>query len=53
MRITHHLFICGALFLGAPAVSAQDFSNADIVFLGEIHDNPAHHVEQARLIEVL
>ncbi len=53
MRIKHHLFICGALFLGAPAVSAQDFSKADIVFLGEIHDNPAHHLEQARLIEVL
>ena len=53
MRITARILICGALFSGAFAVWAGDFSAADIVFLGEIHDNPAHHAEQARLIENL
>ena len=53
MRITARILICGALFSGASAVWAGDFSAADIVFLGEIHDNPAHHAEQARLIENL
>lgn len=26
---------------------------ADVVILGEIHDNPAHHAEQARLVAVI
>ncbi len=27
--------------------------DADVVFLGEVHDNPAHHLRQAELLEIL
>lgn len=26
-------------------------ADADIVFVGEVHDNPAHHAEQARIVQ--
>jgi len=29
------------------------FRDADIVFLGEVHDNPDHHVTQARIVAAL
>ncbi len=28
----------------------QDVTGADVVFLGEVHDNPAHHARQAELV---
>lgn len=30
---------------------AAEFDDADIVFLGEQHDNPAHHARQAELVD--
>jgi uncharacterized iron-regulated protein len=38
-----------ALLLAAPAV-AQTLPPADIYVLGEVHDNPDHHANQARLV---
>lgn len=31
----------------------RQFRDADIVFLGEVHDNPAHHALQARVVSSL
>lgn len=42
--------LLAALFLPAAAL-AQD--GADIAVLGEIHDNPAHHLHQAELVAAL
>ncbi len=46
-----------ALFLGVCAPSAwadgSVFDGADVVFLGEVHDNPAHHARQAALVAEL
>lgn len=43
--------------MGAAASGVEAFvsaaGNADIVILGEVHDNPAHHVNQARIVEAL
>ncbi len=36
------------MFLALPALA--DSFDADIVLLGEIHDNPAHHARQAELV---
>lgn len=44
------------MFLAAPAWSQpvpDQMAQADIVFLGEIHDNPAHHLTQARFVQAL
>ncbi|CUH78675.1 ChaN family lipoprotein [Tropicibacter naphthalenivorans] len=38
-----------ALFL-APAAHADGGFGADVLFLGEVHDNPAHHLKQAEII---
>ena len=52
----------GAVILTAPFALAEDFAvpplpdtvqGADIVFLGEQHDNPAHHAVQAAWVEAL
>ncbi|SEK37669.1 Haem-binding uptake, Tiki superfamily, ChaN [Roseivivax marinus] len=42
-----------ALVLAASAgmAGAAEFDDADIVFLGEQHDNPAHHARQAELVD--
>ena len=50
MRVLHLIAFWGASAFGAPYVWAQEVSGADIVILGEVHDNPAHHAHQARLI---
>ncbi len=48
-----------ALSLAAPAGAAEigpealDALRADIVVLGEVHDNPAHHLNQARAVAAL
>jgi len=51
-----------ALFLGAPvlAVAAEisvaelgTLPRADVVFLGEVHDNPGHHVNQATAVTLI
>ncbi len=39
-----------ALVLASPAAAQQ---GAAVVILGEVHDNPAHHAEQARLVAAL
>ena len=39
--------------LGAAQISPADLDalpSADVIFLGEVHDNPAHHAHQARAI---
>ncbi len=50
MRVLHLMAFWGASVLAAPFVWAQDVSGADIVILGEVHDNPAHHKHQAELM---
>lgn len=50
MRVLHLIAFCGASVLAAPFGWAQDVSRADIVILGEVHDNPVHHNKQADLI---
>lgn len=40
------LALCLALLPGLAAAQAGH----DIVVLGEVHDNPAHHIEQARIV---
>lgn len=37
----------------ATACPAEEFPRADIVFLGELHDNPAHHAWQAEAVDAL
>lgn len=38
---------------GSRALDPAVFSGADVVILGEVHDNPAHHRRQAELIAAL
>ena len=43
---------------GAPPLHADEaadtlFTAADIALLGEVHDNPAHHLEQARIVAAM
>lgn len=54
--------LTGAALLAAPVVLAQDQSppqpdalaqQSDILFLGEAHDNPAHHAVQAQWVAAL
>ena len=40
-----------ALFLLWPVAVIAAATGADVVFLGEVHDNPAHHIAQAAEIE--
>lgn len=39
------------LWLVASAARGAGLGDADVVFLGEQHDNPAHHARQAELVE--
>ena len=39
--------------VASPAAAASVLRGADVIILGEIHDNPAHHQNQAQLIEQL
>jgi uncharacterized iron-regulated protein len=46
----------GAVVTAAPFALAQvplAAQEADVVFLGEVHDNPAHHMEQAEWVRAL
>ena len=44
--------VLAALALLAPTgVAALDMPRADIVILGEVHDNPGHHARQAALLD--
>jgi uncharacterized iron-regulated protein len=38
---------------GADAGFPQALSQAEVIYVGEIHDNPQHHAYEARLIETL
>ncbi|MEP2030829.1 MAG: ChaN family lipoprotein [Paracoccaceae bacterium] len=53
MRVLYLVAIWGVSAFGVPFAFAQDVSGADIVILGEVHDNPAHHAHQARLIATI
>ena len=53
MRVLHLIAFWGASVLAAPFVRAQEVSGADIVILGEVHDNPAHHKHQAELMVMI
>ncbi len=52
-----HLLLSTLLALTATATCAEDLpqgmAGADVVFLGEIHDNPHHHARQADLTAAL
>lgn len=50
MRDFYLAIALGTLWFPVHSVSAQDVSGAEIVVLGEVHDNPAHHAHQARLV---
>lgn len=41
---------CVICLAAATAATADFFDQADVVFLGEQHDNPAHHARQAELV---
>ncbi|WP_370312951.1 ChaN family lipoprotein [Sagittula sp.] len=47
-----HALVLAALMVGLaiPAASADGDFDADVLFLGEIHDNPAHHARQAEIV---
>lgn len=51
------LLLAGSLLLACNSQPGEDVSarlrGADIVILGEVHDNPAHHSNQAELITAL
>lgn len=54
MRKLFHLL--AVIFVTAHTCAADDvgiLENADVVFLGEVHDNPAHHARQADLVAAL
>ena len=55
-RLTKGALISGAFFLWATgeialADTPEAFSGADVVLLGEVHDNPEHHLNQARILQ--
>jgi len=45
--------IAATLASAAVAFTRGDFVGADIVVLGEVHDNPAHHLTQARAVAMI
>lgn len=50
------VLMCAALLCSVPALAQSlppELSNAEIVLLGEIHDNPAHHERQAAFVAEL
>ncbi len=38
------------IFAPTALVAGGVFDGADVVFLGELHDNPAHHARQAEIV---
>ena len=49
--------LCAGLFLGLPAAAEELVTPADlagidvdVIFLGEVHDNATHHINQAAMI---
>lgn len=55
MRLITALFFCASSVHAEEVLSfaAADFAEADIVIVGEIHDNPDHHLMQAEIIEMI
>lgn len=45
--------LCQPLSAGEVSVEALDSLSAEVVVLGEVHDNPAHHLNQARAVAAL
>ncbi|SNS14232.1 ChaN family lipoprotein [Antarctobacter heliothermus] len=43
-------FIFPCLMAFASSAAAEGYTDADVLFLGEVHDNPAHHLRQARIV---
>ena len=46
MRIAAVLLVCA----GMARAEGADWTGADILVLGELHDNPAHHLYQAQIV---
>jgi len=46
-------FVICALFAPTALAAGGVFNGADVVFLGELHDNPAHHALQAEYVAAL
>ena len=55
IRMAHSLaFTLGALLLApVPGEVLEQAKNADVVLIGEVHDNPRHHLAQAEILEAL
>lgn len=54
--MTRFILTLAALICGLPALAQSlpdELAHADVVVLGEIHDNPAHHVRQAAFVAAL
>ncbi len=47
------LILLALAYLAGTAAKAEDLPPADIYVLGEIHDDPDHHAEQARIVAAL
>ncbi|WP_224825330.1 ChaN family lipoprotein [Cognatishimia sp. MH4019] len=45
--------IGAAFFLAAAPVFALDLPDVDVVILGEVHDNPIHHIKQAEAVAAI
>ena len=52
MQIPRHVLFAAALAILAPP-SLAEVPQADVVILGEVHDNPDHHVWQAEIVAEL
>ena len=59
MNIMTHAIAAIGLFAASPAMTQPNdalitaLSQADVIFLGEVHDNPYHHESQAAIIAAL
>lgn len=56
MKLCYSLILVSALPAAAAQIGADDLASlpgADIVFLGEVHDNPVHHIHQEQAINSL
>lgn len=55
-RTASILYLAGTLAAGAAQIGPDDLSAlpaADVVILGEVHDNPAHHQHQTAAVQAL